>query len=217
MSEPVILTFNEQLQDDINAYKRVLHTEASLDLVFLCYLRRLARFGYFTLGPITIDVRQIEEIVERTTVDAEPGYIPDDYMRFTSVLMAEVRRSGRKRIDELHYLFAFMRCGEGLPARVFGELGVTPEQVEDYLRHGGTVREAAERSSAEERLLSPEQVAEYLQVHVHTVRAWIRAGRLPARRVAGLRALRVRFSDVEALLRPLEEQDAAGQETNDRA
>src|SRR5690348_9006918 len=124
MSEPVILTFNEQLQADLNAYARTLQIEGSLDVVFLCYLRRLARFGYFTLGPITIDVHAIEEIVERTAVAAEPERIPDDYMRFTSVLMAEVRRSGRKRIDELHYLFAFMRCGEGLPARVFGELGV---------------------------------------------------------------------------------------------
>jgi excisionase family DNA binding protein len=203
MSEPALVTFNEQLQDDIYAYKHLLHTEASLDLVFLVYLRRLARFGYFSLGPITIDVQHIEDIVERTAVDTEPGQIPDDYLRFTTVLMAEVRRSGRKRIDELHYLFAFMRCGEGLPARVFGELGVTPEQVEDYLKHGG----APFAPEAPERLLSPEQVAEYLQVHVHTVRAWIRAGRLPARRVAGLRALRVRMSDVEALLRPLAEAE----------
>jgi excisionase family DNA binding protein len=209
MSEPVILTFNEQLQDDINAYKRVLHTEATLDLVFLCYLRRLARFGYFTLGPITIDVHTIEAIVERTAVDTEPGFIPDDYLRFTQVLMREVRRSGRKRIDELHYLFAFMRCGEGLPARVFGELGVTPEQVETYLRHGGAVHEQGDRTQSAERLLSPEQVAAYLQVHVHTVRAWIRAGRLPARRVAGLRALRIRFSDVETLLRPVDEPEAS--------
>jgi len=33
-----------------------------------------------------------------------------------------VRRSGRSRIDELHFLLAFMRCNEGLPKRVFGEL-----------------------------------------------------------------------------------------------
>ncbi len=53
--------------------------------------------------------------------------------------------------------------------------------------------------------MSPEEVAEYLGVHVKTVRAWIRDGRLPARRVAGLRVLRVRSSDVEALLQPLED------------
>jgi excisionase family DNA binding protein len=124
----------------------------------------------------------------------------DDAVRFSRLLMEEVRRSGRPRIDELHYLLAFMRCSEGLPGRVFGELGVTPAQVEDYLRRtGGAVAEPAER------LLSPEEVAEYLGVHVKTVRAWIRDGRLPARRVAGLRVLRVRFRDVEALLQPLDD------------
>jgi excisionase family DNA binding protein len=44
-------------------------------------------------------------------------------------------------------------------------------------------------------------------VHVRTVRAWIHSGRLPARRVAGLRALRVRAEDVASLLRPLDEAD----------
>ena len=39
---------------------------ATLDLFFLVFLRRFARFGYFNYGPITIDVRLIDEIVHRT-------------------------------------------------------------------------------------------------------------------------------------------------------
>jgi excisionase family DNA binding protein len=118
--------------------------------------------------------------------------------------MQEVRRSGRRSVDELHYLLAFMRCGEGLPARVFGELGVTPEQIEAHLRETGGAPAVV---PALERLLTPEEVADHLKVHVQTVRAWIRSGRLPARRVAGLRALRVRATDVEALLEPLGDDD----------
>jgi len=46
---------------------------SSLDVFFLSFLRRVGRFGYFTLGPITIDVRLIEDLVERTVVpSAEP-------------------------------------------------------------------------------------------------------------------------------------------------
>jgi len=89
---------------------------------------------------------------------------------------------------------------------VFGELGVTPAQIERYLKETGGAAPPADRS---DRLLTPEEVAEYLRVHVQTVRAWIRAGTVPARRVAGLRALRVRFSDVEKLLKPLDEPDDA--------
>jgi excisionase family DNA binding protein len=87
-----------------------------------------------------------------------------------------------------------------LPARIFSELGVTPEQVEAYV-------ESAARTpglSVDERLYSPEEVAEYLGVHVKTVRSWIRSGKLPASRLAGQRALRVRASDLARVLEPVQ-------------
>jgi excisionase family DNA binding protein len=204
MDEGFTVQFNRSLQ----AVERRLGMAPggpTMDVLFLAYLESLARFGYFTLGPITIDVRLIADIVERTTrPDAAPT--SRDFVRFSHLLVDEVRRSGRRRVDELHYLYAFMRCGEGLPARVFGELGVTPEEVDQALRESG-----GRIAPPMERLLTPEEVAEYLKVHVQTVRAWIRAGTLPARRIAGLRALRVRAADVTALLRPLDaEDDPAG-------
>jgi excisionase family DNA binding protein len=197
--------FVERIHRDVRATAHQLGSSATVDIHFLCYLRQVARFGYFTLGPITIDVRLIEDIVERTSPPGNSVALAEDNVRFSRVLMQEMRRGGRKRIDELTYLLAFMRCKEGLPGRVFGELGVTPEQIETYLREtGGAAAEPAER------LMTPEEVAEYLRVHVQTVRAWIRAGTLPARRVAGLRALRVRFADVSHLLQPVDGPDAAG-------
>ncbi len=173
----------------------------TLDMYFLVYLRRMARFGFFSFGAITIDVRLIEDLVERTTPKGSLSEMPpwsDDLVRFSGLLMEEVGRSGRRRIDELHFLLAFMRTDEGLPGRVFGELGVTPEQIEVYTRDGRFGQQPLEK------LFSPEEAAEYLQVHVQTVRAWIRAGRLPARRLAGQRALRIRASDLTSVLEPLE-------------
>jgi excisionase family DNA binding protein len=197
-------SFHEQVQRDVRALALQLDSAFSLDVCFLAYLRRLARFGYFTLGPITIDVNLIEEIVVRTVSRTEPAGLTEDAVRFHDRLAQEMRRSGRRRIDELHYLLAFMRCNEGLPGRVFGELGVMPETVESYLKQTGGAAAAVEPV---DRLMSPEEVADYLGVHVQTVRAWIRSGRLPARRVAGLRALRIRYADVVNLLRPLDEQE----------
>lgn len=192
----------DQLNHDVVTLTRRLGCAGTLDVHFVCFLRRMARFGYFTLGPITLDVHLLEDLVERTAVPAATAGMTDDTVRFSRLLMEEVRRSGRSRIDELHYLLAFMRCNEGLPGRVFSELGVTPAQLERHLkRMSGLALEPVER------LLSPEEVADYLGVHVQTVRAWIRAGKLPAARVAGLRTLRVRFADVEALLEPLDERD----------
>jgi excisionase family DNA binding protein len=107
-------------------------------------------------------------------------------------------------VDELHFLLAFMRSGEGLPARVFGELGVTPEEVENFARSG------KQRDAGAEKLYSPEEAAEYLGVHVQTVRGWIRTGRLPASRLTGQRALRIKASDLLSVLEPVQpevEQD----------
>jgi excisionase family DNA binding protein len=114
-------------------------------------------------------------------------------------LSEEVRRGNVRRIDELHFLLAFMRTKEGLPGRVFGELGVTPEQVEEFARSGG--------NEGMEKLYSPEEAAAYLNVHVQTVRTWIRSGRLRARRLAGQRALRITASDLQSLLEPIEGED----------
>jgi excisionase family DNA binding protein len=184
-------------------YREVARFRASsIDVFFLAFLRRVERFGYFTLGPITIDVRLIEDIVERTTTPAEtdPPPFGDDLTRFSRVLMEEVQKSGRRRIDDLHVLLALMRFQEGLPARVFGELGVAPEEIEEYVKSAG----AAPATRTSERLYSPEEAADYLGVHVQTVRAWIRSGRLKASRLAGQRALRIRERDLGSILEPVD-------------
>jgi len=51
--------------------------------------------------------------------------------------------------------------------------------------------------------LSPEQAAEFLGVHHQTIRGYIRNGKLPALRIAGERAVRIRRENLERLLEPL--------------
>ena len=131
-------------------------SNATTDMMFLAYLQRMSRFGFFSYGPVMIDVRIIEDIVERMEMTSPAEGLPvysDDYVQFTRVLMDEGRRSGRRRLDELHFLLAFMRFGEGLPARVFGELGITPGQVEQYAKNRGR------EDGTLEKLYSPEEVA----------------------------------------------------------
>jgi excisionase family DNA binding protein len=178
--------------------------EATADLMFLAYLLKTSRFGFFTFGPITIDVRVVEDLVLRTTPrspDPEAGTrsrYSDDCLRFLQVLADEVERSGRRRIDEAQFLLAFMQLGEGIAGRVFAELGVSTEAVRNFVPgaglHGG-------------RLYSPEEAAEYMGVHVKTVRNWIRSGRLPASRLAGQRVLRIRAADLDRLLEPVKPGD----------
>ncbi len=178
------------------------------DLVFVAFLLETAHFGLFSYGPVTIDVALVEDLYLRRLNPRAPGEAhgaTPSFHQFYERLGAEIERAKTRRPNELHYLLAFMRSPEGLPARVFGELGVRPETVEAFSRHqrrGSPV--VNERS---EIYLSPEEVAQRLGVNVQTVRVWIRSGKLPASRLAGRRVLRIRESDIEALLEPVDPGD----------
>ena len=175
------------------------------DMQFVAFLRRHSQFGYFLFGPIAIDVGVVEATFYRTakrgTGGPEHPPIAEDLVRLNRLMIEEEFRSGRPRGRELTYLLALMRFNEGLPGQVFGELGVSPEQVEAYadrltsgqpgnLGNGG-------------RLLSTEEAAEYYGVHVQTVRSWIRAAKLPASKLAGQKSIRIRESDLDRVLEPM--------------
>ena len=52
--------------------------------------------------------------------------------------------------------------------------------------------------------LTPEEAADELGIHVQTLRAYVRSGKLPAARLAGERAIRIRRSDLQKVLEPLQ-------------
>jgi excisionase family DNA binding protein len=56
--------------------------------------------------------------------------------------------------------------------------------------------------SVEKQLFSPDEAADFLSVHVQTIRGYIRMGKLPALRLAGERALRIKREDLLGLLEP---------------
>ncbi len=175
--------------------------DLSMDATFVSFLRHASRFGVFSFGPITLDLAVVEDAAMRYGVpgDQPLGRDEDEAReRFWGLVAEEQRRSGRRAIDELHFLLAFMRLNWGLAGRIIGELGVRPQQVE------GAARAGAGRQEGLEKLYTPEEAAEYLGVHVQTVRAWIRSGRLRAHRLVGQRALRVRASDLGSVLEPVD-------------
>ena len=175
-----------------------------VDLLFLAYLLETARFGLFSYGPITIDLPTVEARYMaslKPPTEGETHRLDESRNRFYDRLGTELERAGARRPNELHLLLAFMRVNEGLPAAVFGELGVRPEAVQAFAR-----QQAAGATGGSE-FLSPEEVARKLDVNVQTVRAWIRSGKLPASRLAGRRILRVRDSDLAAILEPVDPND----------
>jgi excisionase family DNA binding protein len=177
-----------------------------VDLVFLAFLSETSRFGRFSYGPVSIDTSVVEELYLRRLPTAGPDtdhVAMPSYHAFYERLAVEAARAGTRRPNELHYLLAFMRFPSDLPALVFGELGIPPEAVEAFSR------QPPRMTGRSDVFLTPEDVADRLSVNVQTVRAWIRSGKLPASRLAGRRVLRIRESDLEAVLEPVDPADFA--------
>ena len=56
----------------------------------------------------------------------------------------------------------------------------------------------------EKKYFSPDEAADFLGLHVQTIRGYIRTGKLPALRLAGERALRIKREELLNLLEPFE-------------
>lgn len=69
--------------------------------------------------------------------------------------------------------------------------------------NAGQSAEPLAAPDSEAALLSPEDGARLLGLHIQTVRGYIRNGRLPAFRIAGERAIRIRRDDLIALLQAM--------------
>lgn len=177
----------------------------SLDATFVSYLRLAGRFGVFHYGPITLDLATVEDAVARAGPRPDQPVVDEQHATrsaFWNTVAEEQRLTGRRGIDELHILLALMRVRIGVVGRIFGELGVTVDDVRAYA--GGQQANPPRDDPPLERLFTPEEAADYLGVHVQTVRTWIRTGRLPASRLAGQRALRIRTSDLSHVLEPVQ-------------
>ena len=59
---------------------------------------------------------------------------------------------------------------------------------------------AGDAASTGRDFLTPEEAAEALGIHVQTLRGYVRSGKLPALRLAGERAIRIRRADLEQVL-----------------
>lgn len=187
--------------------------EASPDDLLAGALLTVSRFGIVWIGEAAIDL----EALNLASMDRLRG--PTGKVAYSAAAAAVfdraagiARREGAPRVEAIHLLAAFAGESGGLMGRLKSLYGLDDTDWRAGLarwprggRNGTSVEgaEDAARANAAE-FLSPEGVAEFLGLHIQTVRGYIRSGKLPALRVAGERAIRIRREDVLALLEPLE-------------
>lgn len=169
-------------------------------------LHASARFGVAILGSLTVDLEELgEPTLEETDAAGPKVAYSDEAVALFDEAARVARLDGCPKIEPVHMLVAFAREENGLMGRIKRRYGLDAAGWRAALARWSSVEKgrSAAAPSAQE-LMSPDEAAEFLGVHTQTVRGYIRAGKLPAHRLAGERAIRIRRQDLLGLLEPYE-------------
>lgn len=189
--------------------KRRNSDEVTPDDLLAGALQGVARFGLALIGPLTIDLEMLGEdrLDELDAVGKKVAYSTAAAAMFDRAAVV-AKRDRSSRIEPVHMLAAFAGEENGLMGRLKSTYGFDSAgwraalvrwQKEDSRRRSGG---AAGSQGSVQELLSPDDAAGFLGVHTQTVRGYIRSGKLPAHRLAGERAVRIRRQDILDLLEP---------------
>ena len=172
------------------------------DLLEGC-LRRVARFGVVRLGRLLVDL----EVLGIKWIEPLPGRGSRALTRTaaTNALLDQAgriqRSEGARQLEIEHVLAAYGTVEAGLMRQLRRTLGIGSGEWRAAVAEWSESRAAREEEAVD--YLSPEEAAVALGLHVQTIRAYVRSGKLPAQRVAGERAIRIRRPDLALLMEPL--------------
>lgn len=181
-------------------------------------LLAVARFGIVDFGDRALDLTLLDLPFDMPAPDltVRPKYGAEAQEVFTRAARI-CRGDGGGQLRPLHLLVALSDPSSPALQRVFEALEVDaagwrrllagiepPDRLRGAAaadgRPAATPAAALSAAYAGEDLLSPEQVAAELGVHIQTVRGYIRRGKLPACRLAGERVIRIRRGDLQAFV-----------------
>jgi len=193
--------------------KKRNRTEVGPDELLLGCLQAFSRFGIVQIGPWTFDLEQlgVDWLDTPPRSETKVAYSQACVELFDrAARIATADGSGTIRV--FHLLAAFSAESEGLMGELKRSYGITNTTWRAAIagswmaRSGEDIARPGEESSKARNLsayMTPEEAAEALSIHVQTVRAYVRSGKLPALRLAGERAIRIRRADLETVLEPL--------------
>jgi len=182
-------------------------TEVTGDHLLLGSLRAISCFGIATIGPWSIDLESLGVDWVTQPEGPKPKCIysqaaVDIFDRATAIA-----RSTGDLLTVFHLLAAFATEDSGLMGELKRKLEITSAAwraaIAQLASPNGTTAKPETAKPVTRDFLTPEEAADALGVHVQTMRGYIRSGRLPAFRLAGERAIRIRRVDLEKLLEPL--------------
>lgn len=192
--------------------------EVEMDQVLLGCLLAISRFGIAQIGPWKIDLEGLGVEWMRSDL-SESKKAEGHKVTYSGATVSLLDRTaliakldGSAELGLEHVLAAFAAEEAGLMGELKQRFGfdsagwrAAVAQLKEIDTGFAEVGSTAEENVGQlvREYLSPEQAAEELGVHVQTLRGYVRTGKLPAFRLAGDRAIRIRRTDLEKVLEPL--------------
>lgn len=202
------MSFEEAARTAITITKERRLPEVGPNELLLGLLLEASRFGIAVIGPYQIDLEELgfDWLQTGAPSAGAPKVVYSDAVVALfdrAALIARVDGCGAAvRLE--HALAAFASETSGLMARLKRDHQIT---AASWRAAAAQLRSPEPTEPPVTDYLTPEQAAETLNIHVQTVRTYVRTGKLPALRIAGERAIRIRRSDLAAVLEPLTPND----------
>lgn len=192
--------------------------EVGPDELLLGCLQAVSQFGVVQMGAVVLDLEElgIDWLQHPERSGKKVAYSQAVVRCFDQAAqIAKAEGPGALRVE--HLLAAFAGEETGLMGDLKRRHGMTsgswraavaqlafasPIQGLSEIREGQGSRDG-QGGSAIRDYLTPEEAANALGIHVQTLRGYVRSGKLPALRLAGERAIRIRRRDLEEVLEPL--------------
>jgi excisionase family DNA binding protein len=185
--------------------------EVTADHLLLGSLRAISRFGIATIGSWSLDLESlgVDWVTQPEGPKPKVIYSQDAVEIFDRA--TAIARSTSDLLTVFHLLAAFATEERGLMGQLKRAHGITSAgwraAIAQLASPNGQSAKPEPAKQVTRDFLTPEEAADALGIHVQTMRAYIRSGRLPAFRLAGERAIRIRRLDLEKLLEPLTQSE----------
>jgi excisionase family DNA binding protein len=195
----------------IEQAKKQKLAEVTPDNLLLGCFRTISQFGIVQLGPWKFDLEELG--MDWLSIGEEKGNkvaYSQEVVELLDFSSQVARASGSAAVSVEHLLAAYAGREDGLIGKLKREHSITSglwRMAVADLALGPRGSATPPLSSpampiGKREYLTPEEAAEILAIHVQTVRGHVRSGKLPALRLAGERAIRIRRADLEKVFEP---------------
>lgn len=191
--------------------------EVTRDDLLIGILKAIARFDVVQIGPLLIDFEELNDKMKHH--EDATDKIKVAYSSATSAVFDKAAyiagQDNSSTVRIVHLLAAFTNEDNELMAYFKKKYNISSMRWRSALlqfKQGSSdgiessSKDKIYKKSSDElnqkQFFSPDEAAVFLGLHTQTVRGYIRTGKLPALRLAGERALRIRRVDLLALLEP---------------